>query len=118
MVIVDLLAASICFAGACYPALVGQDTPTGTYSLSLRRIEDAGYDGSVLVYRENEKYLWAIHRVYTLNPGERRMERLQDGRPELRRNVTKGCINVAPEVYRRLMDCCARDILVINKHRT
>lgn len=118
MVIVDLFAASICFAGACHPALIGQDTPAGTYTLSHRQIEDAGYDGSVLVYQENEKYLWAIHRVYTLNPGERRLERLHAGRADLRRNVTKGCINVAPDVYRQLMHCCASDILVINKHRS
>ncbi|WP_151637894.1 murein L,D-transpeptidase [Noviherbaspirillum aerium] len=118
MVIVDLLAATICFAGACHPALVGQDTPTGTYSLSHRRVEDPGYDGSVLVFKENEKYLWAIHRVYLLNPGERRLERLQGGRADMRRYVTKGCINVAPEVYRQLVDCCARDVLVINKPRS
>lgn len=114
MIVVSLAAASICFAGSCYPALVGNNTPSGTYTLSRQTVEDPGYGGDLLVYRENRRYLWAIHRVYTLNPGEDRLSRLHSGKPELRRAVTKGCINVMPDVYQRLVDCCSSDVLVIN----
>lgn len=114
MVIVSLAAASICFAGACHPVLVGDNTPAGTFKLSPRVVTDPGYGGDLLVYRENARYVWAIHRVYTLNPGEDRIARLRSPAPERRRSVTKGCINVMPEVYDKLMECCRNDILVIN----
>jgi hypothetical protein len=114
MVIVNLAAASICFLGSCYPALVGQSTPVGTFSLSQQETPEPGYGGDLLVYQENAKYLWAIHRVYTLNPKEHRLERLHSAQPSLRRSVTNGCVNVLPEVYQRLVDCCSKDVLVIN----
>jgi hypothetical protein len=114
MVIVNLALASICFSGTCYPALVGSNTPVGTFSLSHHEIRAPGYGGDLLVYQENKKYLWAIHRVYTLNPGEHRVERLAAGRAEQRRAITNGCINVMPEVYQKLVACCSKDLLVIN----
>jgi hypothetical protein len=114
MIVVSLAAASICFAGTCYPALVGDNTPAGTFTVSLQQVTDPGYGGDLLVYRENTRYIWAIHRVYTLNPAEDRLTRLRSGRVELRRAITKGCINVMPEVYERLVDCCSNDVLVIH----
>lgn len=81
MIVVSLAAASICFAGACYPALVGDATPAGTYTLSRQVTQDPGYGGDLLVYRENARYIWAIHRVYTLNPAEDRIGRLRSGQP-------------------------------------
>lgn len=66
------------------------------------------------MYQENARYLWAIHRVYTLNPRENRVERLRSSEPGQRRAVTRGCINVMPEVYQRLVECCSGDVLVIN----
>jgi hypothetical protein len=113
MIVVDLAMASICFSGACFPALVGDHTPTGHFTLSHRAIDTPGYGGDLLVFRENDRYLWAIHRVYTGVPRERRAERLASGRPEERRSVTHGCINVMPEVYLKLVDCCRRDVLII-----
>jgi hypothetical protein len=114
MIVVSLATASICFMGSCYPALVGHNTPVGTFSLSRQAISDPGYGGDLLVFRESRDYVWAIHRVYTLNREERRLERIRSGRADLRRDVTKGCINVMPEVYRKLVDCCSREVLVIN----
>lgn len=114
MVVVNLAMASICFSGACFPALVGNNTPVGTFSLSRQEIQAPGYGGDLLVYQENHHYLWAIHRVYTRNPGERRIERLTSNRVEQRRAITNGCINVMPEVYEKLVDCCSKDVLVIN----
>lgn len=114
MIVVSLAAASICFAGACYPALVGDNTPVGTFSLSRQLVQIPGYGDDLLVYREDARHVWAIHRVYTLNPGEDRVARLRSPQAERRRSVTKGCINVMPEVYERLVACCRNDILVIN----
>jgi hypothetical protein len=114
MIVVSLAMASICFTGSCYPALIGDNTPAGTFSLSQQRILDPGYGGDILVYQESREYLWAIHRVYTLNPQERRVERLHSRRADQRRSITNGCINVMPDVYRKLVDCCSRDVLVIS----
>lgn len=114
MVIVNLAAASICFLGTCYPALVGDNTPAGTFSMSRRAVVEPGYGGDVLVYKEDHKHLWAVHRVYTMNPDERRVDRLRSNRAEHRRSITKGCINVMPEVYQKLVDCCSAAVLVIN----
>ena len=63
MVIVSLTMASICFMGSCYPALVGNNTPVGTFSLSQQQVLEPGYGGDVLVYQESSTSLWAIHRV-------------------------------------------------------
>lgn len=114
MIVVSLAAASICFSGMCYPALVGDTTPSGTFTLSRQQVTAPGYGGDLLVYREDARHLWAIHRVYTLNPGEDRLTRLRSERVDQRRAITKGCINVMPEVYERLVDCCSNDVLVIN----
>lgn len=114
MVVVSLALASICFAGECHPVLVGNNTPAGTFPLSQQQTMEPGYGGDLLVYREDKKHLWAIHRVYTLNPKERRVEWLASGSVDQRRAVTKGCINVMPDVYRKLVDCCSNDLLVIN----
>ncbi len=116
MIVVNLALASICFSGACHPALVGTNTPAGTFSLSQQQTMEPGYGGDLLVYREDEKNLWAIHRVYTLNPTERRVERLASGGVHQRRAVTKGCINIMPDVYQKLVDCCSNDFLVINQN--
>lgn len=115
MVVVSLAAATICFANACFPALMGKETPAGTYTLRHQKVDAPGYGGDILVYRENARHVWAIHRVYTLNPAENRVARLHSGRAELRRAITKGCINVMPEVYERLVACCSGDVLVINE---
>lgn len=113
MVFVDLAMATICFMGSCYPALVGTNTPVGTFSLSQQLIHEPGYGGDILVYQEGATTLWAIHRVYTLNHNEHRRERLAANRVDQRRAVTKGCINVMPEVYQKLVDCCSKDVLII-----
>lgn len=113
MVVVNLALATICFMGSCYPALVGNNTPVGSFALSRQAISEPGYGGDLLVFHENRQYLWAIHRVYTLNREERRLERLRSDRAEQRRFITKGCINVMPEVYRKLVDCCSGDVLAI-----
>lgn len=113
MVIVDLGLAVICFLNQCHPALVGTDTPRGTFSIEHRSTPLPGYGGDLLVFQEGRTHLWAIHRVYTAVPSERRAERLRSRQADVRRGITHGCVNVTPEVYDRLIDCCSRELLVI-----
>lgn len=116
MVLVDLALATICFLHgadrACYSALVGPSTPRGEFQLTLRLTSDPGYGGSVLQFHEDEQQVLAIHQTWTLRPSERREERLTSPDPA-RRVITKGCINVDPTVYQRLLACCSNQKLVI-----
>lgn len=114
MVVVDLLLATICFslqpggAQECHPVLIGNDTPKGEFTINQRITPEVGYGGDVLQFKELSDSVLAIHRVYLLNPRERRAERLQSSDPK-QRKISKGCINVDPEVYQKLLDCCSRN---------
>ena len=114
MVTISLGAALICFAGHCYPALVGANTPAGEYQLVRREVNHSGYGGDLLQFKEDEKEVFAIHRVITFNPAQRRIERLRGGSPAWR-TITDGCVNVEPEVYEALVNCCANETLTITK---
>lgn len=113
MVVVDILLATICFTYTpggteeCHPVLVGGDTPRGEFVLNQRITKSPGYGGDVLQFRDDPDGVFAIHRVYLLNPKEKRAERLRSPDPKVRR-ITHGCINVDPEVYVRLVECCSR----------
>lgn len=113
MVVVFLAKALICFSGTCYPALVGKDTHPGVYELHRRYVVKPGYGGDVLQYDENSTTWFAIHRVWTLKPAQRRRERLASGVAADRLDVTNGCINVDEEVYKKLSDCCSNSTLII-----
>lgn len=116
MVFINVALATICFNGACYPALVGNDTPKGTFQLTQMPINEKrqpGYGTDVLKFKENDTEWWAIHRVWLLKPEQRRMERLNSGNVEDRTHVTAGCVNVMPEVYEKLKSCCSSDKLTI-----
>lgn len=100
MTIVVLLASALlCISDQCYPALVGKDTPIGTFPLIRRYILTKGYGGDVLQFSSTESGILAIHRVWLGRPEEHRAERLATGNSERRRFVTNGCINVVPDVY-------------------
>ncbi len=105
-IIVSLTAATLCFAGHCYPALTGKLTLPGEYSIVRRYTESPGYGGDVLKYDETQSIVYAIHRVWTLKPNERRRERLASSSPDQRKNVTNGCINVDEVVYELLVKSC------------
>lgn len=117
-VTVSIALATICFASPpgpveCHPALIGDDTPRGEFRLNQRLTRAPGYGGDVLQFLDAPDGVFAVHRVYLLNPRERRAERLRSPDPAARR-VTRGCVNVAPEVYDRLVRCCSNDgVLVI-----
>ena len=101
-IVVFLASALICAGGQCYPALVGADTPIGRFDLHRRYVDAGGYGGDVLQFKETASTVYAIHRVWLGRPGEHRLERLASPDASVRRTVTGGCINVAPEVYDRL----------------
>lgn len=117
MVIVDIALALICFSGngeepVCHHALIGSTTPTGTFTLQQRIVNDPLYGGDVLQFKEDPKEIFAIHRVWLGNPKERRTQRLASAKAAYRK-ITKGCINVSPEVYEMLLKCCYKDTIVI-----
>lgn len=114
MIVVSLLAATICFADECHPALIGKTTPVGQFELNQRLTSQPGYGGDVLQFSEDSTSWNAIHRVYLLNKNERRDKRLLSSNPK-DRIITKGCINVAPDVYKKLVDCCSSDGLIIQQ---
>jgi len=113
MVVVDLALATICFLGQCYPALVGQGTPRGEFELIQRLTQDQGYGGDVLQFLETDAAVFAIHRVWLLNPKQKRAQRLASSDIKQRTFITNGCINVTPEVYKKLVDCCSNSTLIV-----
>src|SRR5690606_28134829 len=100
MIIVDLTAATICFLGSCHPILYGDTTPVGEFSLTRRYVLAEGYGGDVVQFDETPKLVLAIHRVWTLNPKQKREQRLKS-KTVSDNKITNGCINVEPEVYDR-----------------
>lgn len=117
MVVVSLALATVCFtfngAEQCHPALVGKDTPKGRFTLVQRLTADPGYGGDVLQFHETDKAVYALHRVWTLRPSERRAERLASSHLADRQSITGGCVNVSPEVYDALVRCCSNQSLII-----
>lgn len=112
MVLVKLAAALICFAGHCYPALVGVKTPVGIFPIVPMHTNLRGYGGDVLVFARDKAGYYAIHRVWLLNPNQHREDRLESGNPK-DRLITNGCVNISPIVYVKLKDCCSTDKLEI-----
>ena len=117
-VIVTIALATICFTyqgkEECHPVLLGKgiSTPIGEYSLRKRITKDVGYGGDVLQFHETPTEDYAIHRVWLLNPAQKRIERLKS--PNVKdRYISAGCINVDPAVYDKLVDCCSNTQLII-----
>lgn len=111
-VIVDIATALICFASQCYPVLVGNDTPKGVYSLAPYTTTVPGYGGDLLVFKVSGNDIYAIHRVLDI-PGQQRLARIRSPYAQHRITVTAGCVNVTPEVYNQLMDCCSTSKVII-----
>lgn len=111
-VVVELGAATICFFGQCFPALVGDSTPLGQFDMIERRVVSEGYGGDVIQFKDDGEFIFAIHRVWTGNPREQRYQRLRSNDPD-DRFITDGCINIDPSVYERLKSCCLDHTLTI-----
>ena len=98
--VVDLDRAEICMGSDCRPVLIGKETPRGEYHLQLAKTDEAGYSGDVLVFKQDTTGTYAVHRIWTQKPSEKRLERIQQDAE--RRVITKGCINVDDETYNKL----------------
>lgn len=110
---VSLSKAQICFTGQCFPALVGEQTRVGVFPLLHARVVAPGYGGDVLAFdTDRDGVPLAIHRVWVLNLKQRRLERLA-GPVAGRVGITGGCINVMPEVYAMIVDCCSKGRVTI-----
>jgi hypothetical protein len=112
-VTVSLSKALICFAGHCYPALVGVHTPTGSFDMIERRVVSAGYGGDVIQFSEQSTIVYSIHRLWLGNPSQRRDKRILSEDSKDRINITNGCINVQPDVFELLKSCCIQEKLDI-----
>ena len=98
--VVDLDRAEICMESDCRPVLIGKATPRGEYPLQLARTDEKGYGGDVLVFKQDDTGAYAVHRIWTQKPSEKRLERIQQDAE--RRIITNGCINVDDETYNKL----------------
>ena len=98
--VVDLDRAEICMESDCRPVLIGKETPRGEYHLQLAKTDEAGYGGDVLVFKQDATGTYAVHRIWTQKPSEKRLERIQQDAE--RRIVTNGCINVDVDTYNQL----------------
>lgn len=95
--------ALLCSPQQCWPVLLGAKTPKGEFELVQRLTETSGYGGDVLQFYENDTEVFAIHRTWTRNPQENRAARLRSPDPKKRKSVTRGCVNVEPNVYSHLV---------------
>jgi hypothetical protein len=111
MIIVHLLAATICFLGQCHPALVGKKTPIGEFSLIHRYVVARGYGGDVLQFDKDKTGIYAIHRVWLGDPAEMRQLRIKSKNVR-DRYITHGCINVEPNVYEQLLAIDGEKLIV------
>lgn len=111
-VVIELGAALICFMGQCYPALVGDNTPTGEFRFTYYSTETPGFGGTILVFKEGEHEVWGVHKVINV-PGQNRKQRLLTGISDERKSITAGCVNVMPEVYYKLVECCSNSKVII-----
>ena len=98
--VVNLDRAEICMESDCRPVLIGKATPRGEYHLQLANTDEAGYGGDVLVFKQGTTGTYAVHRVWTQRPSEKRLERIQQD--TARRIITNGCINVDDATYNKL----------------
>ena len=102
-VVVDTANAELCFAdsGQCHPVLVGKTTPKGRFDMRIYKTDKRGYGGDIIGFKQEKDCLFALHRVWTLKPSERRLERIKSPLAA-DRIMTNGCINVSDDVYEQL----------------
>ena len=102
-VVVDTSKAELCFAddAQCFPVLIGKTTPKGSFDLKPMLTSKPGYGGEIIGFKQEKDFLFALHRVWTLKPSERRMERIASN-VVADRIITNGCINVTDKVYEKL----------------
>jgi hypothetical protein len=87
-------------------------TPVGEYNLTRRYTSDPGYGGDVFQFKEVNDMVYALHRVWLLIPSQKRLDRLKSKNVK-DHFISSGCINVEPEVYEKLLECCTTETLII-----
>ena len=114
MVLINITLAIICFGSnmECHPILYGDKTPIGEFEMVVRVTPQVGYGGDVIQFHSDEHQIYAIHRLWTRSPQQKREERIASPDPS-RRKISNGCINVMPEVYEELKSCCLNQELKI-----
>ena len=102
-VVVHTDRAELCFTDTqdCHPVLLGKTTPKGKFDLTIYATNKTGYGGDVIGFKQENDFLFALHRVWTLKPEEHRLERIASARVS-DRIMTNGCINVENAVYDKL----------------
>lgn len=102
-VVVNTETAELCFTDTqeCHPVLIGKTTPKGTFDMTIYATDKLGYGGDVIGFKQENNFLFALHRVWTLKPSEKRLERIASDKVA-DRIMTNGCINVQDPVYERL----------------
>lgn len=119
-IIVSLALATICFnyngIDECHPVLLGKSdrTPIGEFNLIHARTNAPGYGGDILQFDESKTTVYALHRIWLLRPEDNRLERMKSNNIE-DHFISAGCINVEPEVYEKILDCCSKEKLHIVK---
>ena len=111
-IIVDVASATICFLMSCHPVLVGVETPKGEFQLIHYTTTEKVYGGDILVFKETETDLYAIHRVIDV-PGQHRLSRIKSPHVSQRSMITAGCVNVEPEVFEELTKCCYASKVIV-----
>lgn len=111
-VIVNIRTAELCFldTGDCHKVLIGKTTPKGTFDLTLYATKLPGYGGTVLGFKQEGNFLFALHRVWTRKPSERRLERIVSNKVS-DRIMTNGCINVTDPIYERLQNYFVLEVI-------
>ena len=97
MVTVFLAQALICVGAQCFPALVGDTTPTGVFPLVPVQVRGHEYMQAMAFAQDEAGRYFAVH---TVPRGATRRHRLlaRGGAT----GVTNGCINVGAAVFQHL----------------
>jgi hypothetical protein len=82
----------------CFPVLIGDDTPKGTFKLDIYKTSKKGYGGEILGFHKDGKDIYAVHRVWNGNPTEKRERRIKSNNIA-DRLITNGCINIGEDGY-------------------
>lgn len=94
MIEVIISKALLCISAVgCYPVLIGNNTPIGTYAMTHVILENGNNREDVLMIKESgPNRIIAIHRP----PNANRIKLLDEQSHD---KVTMGCINVTSDLY-------------------
>lgn len=106
-VVVYLAQALICFAGQCYPALVGTETPQGVFPLVAYEFVEGPIPRG-LGFAQDE--LGRVYAVHTPAHGNKRRTALLASGGAIA--VTQGCVNIAEATFKQLVESGASRITI------